>query len=207
MTVALSTEQILTAAVGIAGGGGWLFVQWRKAADDLAGLRQNFIKLLRDEAMAMRELVDAELKALYARIGAIKQNMENLADQLASHRQSANLSLPEFERLAHELYAVETELSAVTARAKEVDRRKYESQLVLSELSADTFDREKYVQRRAEFAAQIPATPPIQLRLPNPRQSPRIASSSASPQLQQKLSEIERHIRALQSAAGQSLKS
>lgn len=127
MPITLSTEQVWTVAAGAFGCGGWLLLQWRKAIDEYNSLHKNFYKLLRDEAKSMAELVDAELQSLHARIGAIKQNMAALADQLASYRQLASVSLPEFERIAHELYTVETELNAVNARAREVNRRKRET--------------------------------------------------------------------------------
>jgi uncharacterized membrane-anchored protein len=205
MAISLSTEQLWAAIAGVAGLGGWLFLQWRKAVEDYNSLHKNFYKLLRDEAKAMAEMVDAELRSLHARIGSIKQNMLALADQLAAHRQSASLSLPEFEQLTHELFSVETELNAVTSRAREVDRKKRETQLVLSELSADTFDREKYEAARKSFAAQTPAAAPIVLRLPSPSEQLRLGRPTATPQIQQKLRELEAHARRLQSVAGESL--
>ena len=187
MGASFSPEQIGGALAAVAACIGWLLIQWRKSVDSYNELHKNFYKLLRDEAKAMAEMVDAELRNLHSRIAAIRQNMSSIADQLLTYQQSAATSLPEFERLANELYVAETELNAVTRRTSEVERRKRDTQYVLTQLSSDAFDRKKYEEDRASFIAQTPIAPPIQLALPSPNATLKIGLTKVSPEVQRKL--------------------
>ena len=205
MSVSLSPEQLAGAAATVAAGVGWLIIQWRKSVDSYNNLHQNFYKLLRDEARAMAEMVDAELRNLHSRIQAIRQNMSAIADQLLTYQQSAATSLPEFERLASELYVAETELTAVARRASEVERRKRDTQYVLTQLSSDAFNRKQYEEDRAVFNANTPIAPPIRLTLPAPSAALKLGHTKVSPEVQRKLQELESHARKLQAVADRSL--
>ena len=205
MSMSFSPEQIAGALAAVVACVGWLIIQWRKSVDGYNELHKNFYKLLRDETKAMAEMVDAELRNLHSRIAAIRQNMSAIADQLLTYQQSAATSLPEFERLASELYVAETELSAVTHRTSEVERRKRDTQYVLTQLSSDAFDRKKYEEDRASFIAQTPIAPPIHLTLPSPSANLKIGLTKVSPEVQRKLQELESHARKLGAIADRSL--